>query len=101
MRSFIFLVVGLVLAVSLGYAAENSTAQELPADVIKFKQRRDICDHWRGEEPYDNERAKAIEKAWDSSCPSSDKALAFLRAKYKNNQAVLNALEGYEDKIEW
>ena len=100
MKFPIFLVFGFALVVSHSYAAENSTDQELPADVIKFKQRRDICDHWRGEEPYDDERAKAIEEAWDSSCPGSDKALALLKAKYKNNQAVLKVLAGYEEKIE-
>lgn len=100
MKFPVFLVFGFALVVSLGYAADNNNAQELPADVIKFKQRRDICDHWRGEEPYDEERAKAIEEAWDSSCPGSDKTLALLRAKYKNNQAVLKALADYEEKIE-
>lgn len=100
MKSPILLVLGLALVVSHGYAAENTTAQALPADVIKFKQRRDICDHWRGEEPYDKERAKAIEEGCESSCPGSDKALALLKEKYKNNKAVLKALEGYEDKIE-
>jgi hypothetical protein len=38
----------------------------VPADVAKFKDRRDLCDHFRGEEPYDEERR------------------AFLAAKCKN-----------------
>jgi hypothetical protein len=93
-------VLGLAFVTSLAYAADINPSQKLPSDVVKFMEDRDICDHWRGEEPYDDERAKAIEEAWQASCPGTDKALALLRAKYKSNQAVLKALAGYEDKIE-
>jgi hypothetical protein len=89
-----------VLVVSIVNAEERYADRGLPDDVIKYLQRRNICEHWRGEEPYDEERRKYIDEAWNSSCPGSDKGLALLKEKYKNNQVVLKTLKNYEDKIE-
>ncbi len=72
----------------------------LPADVAKFKERRDLCDHFRGEDPYDEERRKFLEDNLRRYCTGTDRELASLRAKYNDNEAVLTVLSGYEVNIE-
>jgi hypothetical protein len=92
---------GLVCIAPLGNAAERNAAAGLPADVVKFKDRRDLCDHFRGEDPYDKERRKFLEENLKKYCTGTDRELASLKMKYKNNEAVLKALADYEVKIEW
>lgn len=48
-----------IVAVALS-GSRGAGAQDLPADVRAFLERRLECDHWRGEEPYDPERAAEI-----------------------------------------
>jgi len=91
----------LVSVAQLGHAADRNAASGLPADVVKFKERRDLCDHFRGEEPYDKERKTFLEKNLKRYCTGTDKELASLKTKYKDNEAVLKALGDYEAKIEW
>ncbi len=72
----------------------------LPADVMRFKERRDLCDHFRGEEPYSAERKRFLEENLNKYCTGTDEELASLKAKYQSSQPVLNLLAGYETKIE-
>ena len=87
---------------SSGYAEDDSatsSAPPLPEEVTAFVSKRDDCDHWRGEDPYDADRAKQIADAENKTCKGSDAALANLRKKYKNDPNVIDALKDYEDKI--
>jgi len=74
--------------------------QNLPADVSAFKENRATCDHFRGEEPYDAERAAFINRQLEAHCKGTDKALSMLRKKYAANKTVLNELVDYETTIE-
>ena len=87
-------------AAPTGHTAERKPGPELPRDVASFKQRRDLCDHFRGEEPYDPERRKFLEKRLNQYCRRTDNELASLKAKYKHNDAVMKILGQYEEKIE-
>ena len=89
-----------IYVVPLGHAAEKEHVPKLAGDVEKFKERRDLCDHFRGEDPYDEERRKFLEENLKKYCTGTDKELASLKAKYKNNKAVMKVLEKYEEKIE-
>lgn len=80
--------------------AEPTATTGLPADVAMFKKHRDLCDHFRGEEPYDAERRTFLEESLKKYCTGTDQELASLRAKYKNNLVVLKVLSEYEDAIE-
>lgn len=86
--------------VPLGHAAEKEHVQKLAGDVEKFKERRDLCDHFRGEDQYDEDRGKFLEENLKKYCTGTDKELASLKAKYKNNKTVMKVLEKYEEKIE-
>ena len=71
-----------------------------PADVVAFRRRRDECDHFRGEEPYDATRAAFLRAALARTCKGTDAQLAALRKRYAGNAALLRALAGYESNVE-
>lgn len=87
-------------------ASGNSSAKSLPREVRDFIERREVCDHFRGEpvpEPEDDPesvRRKQIETALKRFCTGTDAELARLRARYRNNAAVTAALADFEDEIE-
>lgn len=87
-----------LLAQSWALAAEPQ--QALPPDVARFIERRDLCDHFRGEEPYDAERREFLEKRMRQYCTGTDAQLAALKKKYKNRSRVGTKLNGYEETIE-
>ncbi|MFC7409209.1 hypothetical protein [Hydrogenophaga atypica] len=74
--------------------------EPLPADVLAFIKQSDMCDHFRGEEPYDEERRMFLEQNMTELCTGSDRRLAELKAKYLGNDSVQAALAGYEVDIE-
>lgn len=78
----------------------SSAGQGIPADVAKFKERRDLCDHFRGEEPYDAERRKFLEENMNKYCAGTDRELALLKQKYRGHAAVSRILGVYEVRIE-
>ena len=80
-------------------AVKTATAT-LPADVVAFRTRRDLCDHWQGEEAYDAARAAQIVRGVRKTCTGTDAALKALKAKYRRNAAVVAALAGYEERVE-
>ena len=72
----------------------------LPAEVAAFVTRREQCDHFRGEDPYDKERGRFIAEQLAKSCVGIDTALGRLRRRYGANQQVVAALSNFENKIE-
>jgi hypothetical protein len=72
----------------------------LPAEVTAFVEQRDGCDHFRGEEPYDAERAAYLRQRTEELCQGTDAALARLRQKYGDAPQVVEQLSHYEDNIE-
>ncbi|WP_052285921.1 hypothetical protein [Azorhizobium caulinodans] len=87
---------------SLAIAQGRSAAElaGLPADVRTFIQRRDGCDHFRGEEATDPERATFLAAQLKKLCTGTDAQLARLRKSYAANPVVIRALADYEPNIE-
>jgi hypothetical protein len=81
-------------------AAAASAPAALPAAVIAFREQRDQCDHFRGEEAADPQRAAFLAAALARTCTGTDAALAGLRQRYRQDPAALAALKDYEDRIE-
>ena len=69
-------------------------------DVDAFMQRREMCDHFRGEDAYNQARAKEIDAGVKEYCTGTDKELEGLKAKYAKDPKVMDELGGYEDPIE-
>lgn len=72
----------------------------LPPDVARYVEKRDGCDHFRGEDPYDEERRRFLLKRTTELCVGTDKRLAALKKKYRNDAAVMKKLDEYEPEIE-
>lgn len=73
---------------------------ELPQDVAAFVARREGCDHFRGEEAYDEERGRFIRENLDKLCKGTDAELAALKGKYAKDAKVTEKLSGFEVTIE-
>ena len=80
--------------------AANETTTELPEDVSNFVERRDGCDHFRGESPYDEERRKFLNQMVTELCVGTDEQLNALKIKYEKNSEVINSLAKYDVDIE-
>ena len=78
----------------------SDQADKWPGDVASFIEQRDLCDHFLGEEPYDEERRKFLEKNIIELCTGTDSKLANLKKKYQGNAAVIERLSVYEEDIE-
>lgn len=79
--------------------------ESVPPDVLAFMRDRDTCDHFRGE-PHEGDSAEMkkrrnfILKQMDKFCKGTDKRLADLKQKYRDDQRVRQQLNLYEEKIE-
>jgi hypothetical protein len=73
---------------------------ETPKEVEDFRERRDGCDDFLGEEPYDEERRAFLTEKINELCRGADNEFAELRVRYAGNKAVLELLEDYEDRID-
>ena len=80
--------------------AASKPSAALPPAVIAFQQQRDACDHFRGEEPSDKQRAAFLKAQLAKTCTGSDKALAALRKRFGKHPQASAALKDYEDRIE-
>lgn len=66
----------------------------MPPDVSDFIGRAVGCNHWAGEEPYDEDRRAQIAAAVQSlGCRALDADHAALRSKYSGNVEVLRRLK--------
>lgn len=75
-------------------------AAPLPKDVAAYIERRNECEHFIGEEPYDAARKKYLAEAVRETCTGSNRDLAALRKKYRNDPDVLKALSEFYDLAE-
>ncbi len=75
-------------------------APGLPRDVAAFLERRQGCDHWRGEYSEDKERRSEINANACTLCAGTDARLASLKRKYDGNADVKAALGYLEPHVE-
>jgi len=96
MRSFVIIFI-ITLGLNIAIADEPP---KLPPDVSTFVEKRDLCDHFRGEDPYDEERRVFLEENMIKFCTGTDAELAELKQKYHHNPSIMDVLNRYEEKIE-
>ena len=72
------------------------------ADVDRFVDRRDRCDHMAGEipDPPNPERMKEVIDGIDKYCTGTDTELAALKVRYANNPVIMDKLNQYEPHVE-
>lgn len=73
---------------------------DLPQDVAAYIERRNECEHFIGEEPYDEERREYLTRVIRETCTGSNRDLAALRSKYRDRPEVLEALAEFYDLAE-
>lgn len=84
----------LLLMLADGQQTLRDRVNAQPRRVIAFVERRADCNHWGGEEPYDAERRREIEKnVRDLRCLTVDRDERRLRKRYRNVAAVLGILD--------
>jgi hypothetical protein len=67
-----------------------------PRDVRVFADRYDVCQHFRGEERYDDERRWFLDKSMDETCTGNDKQLRKLRSAYADDAEITRVLNEFE-----
>ncbi len=90
------LMTALLTAASVAASAQTP----LPKEVQQYVDRRESCDHWRGEPPFDAQRQNEINRNVCAACVGSDARLAALKRKYRSDPAVMAALAEFEERIE-
>ena len=65
---------------------------QMPADVQAFLARENTCQHFAGEEPYDDERRRELEEASATYCEGREKIFTDLVARHHDDCAVRSAL---------
>jgi len=65
---------------------------QMPADVQAFLARENTCQHFAGEEPYDDERRRELEEASATYCEGREKIFTDLVARHRDDCAVRSAL---------
>ena len=78
-----------------GVAARADWCQ-WPREIRVFADRYDTCEHFIGEEPYDEERRRFLEKSIDESCKGNDARLRKLRSSYAADAQMMRALSQFE-----
>jgi len=75
----------LLLSIFLQQTSMADTA--FPQDVLDFIEKREACDHFRGEYSGDPEidQGRKLYEQLDFYCPGTDKELFDLKTKYGNN----------------
>lgn len=66
----------------------------MPADVQAFIERENSCQHFAGEEPYDDARRRELEAAIARFCDDREKIFADLVARHRDDCAIRQALIG-------
>jgi hypothetical protein len=93
----------LLLCLSLLMPVAPLLADEpLPSDVKRFMDRREGCDHMRGEvsERGAKLRMRKLSRDIEKLCKGTDKELAQLKKKHAMNRPVMRRLDEFEPDIE-
>lgn len=73
--------------------ALKALREGMPPDVSEFIRRAVICNHWAGEEPYDDDRREQIDRAVKRMrCLELDADQKALRSRYASQGEVLKRI---------
>lgn len=89
----------------LTLATPADAGSHLPPEVQEFIANRDLCDHFRGEpfegnSPEQIKRREFVFQSIEIYCPGTDRRLAALKKRYKNDSGAMKRLSEYEEKSE-
>ncbi|MGM3411272.1 hypothetical protein [Ralstonia holmesii] len=96
---------GCFILLAASQHASAQTSSRIPEEVRAFIEERKICDHFRGEpaegdSPEQVERREFLLDSFDIYCAGTDKRLAALKRRYKDNPAAMRRLNAFEEHVE-
>jgi hypothetical protein len=77
-----------------------AASSRLPEDVSRYLRQRAQCDHWRGEDGNDAERAASISWFACMTCFGVDAQLAALKKRYHGQKIAMDELNVLELQVE-
>ena len=81
--------------------SDNRTRDSLPTSVQEYISRKRECNHWGGEDAYDDDRKSQIEKAFtELKCHEIDNEKSALIHKHNNNTIIIAAINS-ADTLTW
>lgn len=90
--------VAAVVLLALTQAACGS--EQIPSDISKFVEQRDLCDHLRGEIPDPGDEQAQVIDDINQQCRGTDAELQRLKLKYAGSTTFEHLLNQYEPGIE-
>lgn len=85
----------------LGALASPSWADDpLPPPVVRFLERRAVCDNWRFEPQISPERTATVSETLCRYCAGTDAELARLKRQYAQEPRLVAELRPIEEGIE-
>jgi hypothetical protein len=98
----ILLGLALLLAAQDGEAALRARVAAQPAPVRRYVERRAMCNHWGGEEPYDAARRREIARAVRAlRCTRIDRDEAVLRRRHAGRPATIAVIDEAAELLGW
>lgn len=86
----------LVLALLLSLPLLAGAKQKLPADVAKFIDNAEMCEHFAGEwDDNDKARQREITQAIEQSCGAAQQQLKRLRVKYAKEPEIRKVIDDH------
>lgn len=79
-----------------GPDGEEKNEAALPEDIRTFIARHESCEHFIGEEPYDEERRAFLNEAVSETCTGIDQQLHDLRTRYAEDPALREVLSEFD-----
>jgi len=73
-----------------------ATTEKLPQDISAFSNKVEMCLHFSGEEPYDRQRAKEIERNVKRYCHGLKTQNGQLHRKYAKDAKMISSLNEIE-----
>jgi hypothetical protein len=96
MKNLLIAVLGLGLfytSASYAKSSRHLASAELPSEIKTLINRMGFCHHLGGEEAYDEDRKKELNRLWEeNACDSVDSDVKKAKAKYKKDKSVLKAI---------
>ena len=97
-RAVLMLIAAAVLLANvLLWAWPMPAAAALPPAVSAYAERRDACEHWRGEEPYDAARRAQILQGERRACAGLEEERRRLRLRHRGDVRALRTLRTRSD----
>lgn len=72
----------------------------MPADVQAFLARENTCQHFAGEEAYDDERRRELDAASAEFCEGREKIFADLLERHQNDAGIHQALNAVGERYD-